>query len=238
MTAISKTVAPLNTREQALWDTQLKAEALFAQVVNQGLLRSGVLESTLSSDIHEVARKLFGLKRHWHRRIVRAGANTLLTYSDNPPDRIIGTDDIVYLDFGPVFGEWEADVGRSYVIGHDPRKHQLVTDIHAAFLQGQALYDKDPTLTAGQLYDCVASLATSLGWTFGASTAGHPIDRFPHEQNVGRKLSIRHGNSTALRAPQADGSTRHWILEIHFVDRQLGYGAFMEELLTIRGPRS
>ena len=32
----------------------------------------------------------------------------------------------------------------------------------------------------------------------------------------------------------ADGSTRHWILEIHFVDRKRNYGGFFEQLLTIR----
>ena len=33
--------------------------------------------------------------------------------------------------------------------------------------------------------------------------------------------------------PDAAGNPRHWILEIHFVDRERGFGAFCEELLTI-----
>jgi len=37
----------------------------------------------------------------------------------------------------------------------------------------------------------------------------------------------------SLREPFEDGRPRHWILEIHFVDRALGYGGFLEELLTI-----
>jgi hypothetical protein len=39
------------TREQALWDAQIRAESLFDQVVEQGILRPGALESEVSADI-------------------------------------------------------------------------------------------------------------------------------------------------------------------------------------------
>jgi Xaa-Pro aminopeptidase len=226
----------LGPREQSLWEAQQKAEALFATVVERGLIAPGALESQVSKGVHELARDLFGVKRHWHRKVVRSGPNTLLGYYDEVPDRRLEADDIVYLDFGPVFNKWEADLGRSYALGSDPRKHQLVADIMEAFRLGQACYESTPTLTCGELYDYVASLAPPRGWSFGAKTAGHPVDRFPHESETGRvkRLSIRSGNTTPLREPLRDGSPRHWILEIHFVDREAGYGAFMEELLTIR----
>ena len=65
---------------------------------------------------------MFGVSRHWHKRIVRAGPNTLQPYRENPPDRVIGADDIVFCDFGPIFEEWEADFGRTFVLGDDPVK--------------------------------------------------------------------------------------------------------------------
>lgn len=231
--------AGLGPREQALWNAQLRAEALFAAVVGQGLIRPGVLESELSEEIHALARARFGVQRHWHRRVVRSGPNSALTYYDAPPDRRLEADDVVYLDFGPVFERWEADLGRTYVLGDDPRKQQLVRDIGEAFHRGQALYAAEPALTAGQLYDFVAALATAAGWTFGAKTAGHIIDRFPHARSPdpAKRYSIRSGNPTGLHAPLDDGRARHWILEIHFVDRERRYGGFLEELLTIRGPR-
>ncbi|MBL0183682.1 MAG: M24 family metallopeptidase [Chitinophagaceae bacterium] len=34
-------------------------------------------------------------------------------YNGNPPDRVIEEDDIVFLDFGPIFNGWEADLGRT-----------------------------------------------------------------------------------------------------------------------------
>ena len=220
---------------QSLLEAQDKAAGLFAEVVEGGLIRPGKLESELSREIHELARERYGLRRHWHKRIVRAGPNTLLTYHDDCEDRRIGEDDLVYLDFGPVFDAWEADYGRTYALGTDPVKHRLVADIGAAFKQGKRLFEQTPKLTAGELYDYVVALAGQVGWEFGAPTAGHLVGQFPHERAVGnaQRFSIRHGNEQSLREPDAHGRTRHWILEIHFIDRARQIGGFCEELLTV-----
>jgi Xaa-Pro aminopeptidase len=223
---------------QSLIEAQEKARALFAEVVAGGLIVPGKLESELSTDIHHLARDRFGLRRHWHKRIARAGENTMSGYYDEPEDRRIAADDVVYLDFGPVFEAWEADFGRTYVVGSDPVKHRLVTDIEAAFARGKELFRRTPSLTAGELYDYVASLAGEAGWEFGAPTAGHLIGHFPHERDPHdlARFSVRHGNTTRLREMDTAGRPRHWILEIHFVDRQRRIGGFFEELLTVDGP--
>lgn len=225
------------TVEESLADAQRKAEELFESVVSTGLIRPGVLESELSAEVFALAKERFGVRRHWHKRIVRCGPNTLLGYYDECPDRRLAEDDTVYLDFGPVFGEWEADFGRTYALGPDPRKHQLVADIEAAFRKGKQFYLDTPDITAGQLYDYVSGLALESGWEFGAATAGHLVGHFPHEPDPTspRQLSIRHGNAHRIREPDANGATRHWILEIHFVDRTRAFGGFHEELLTV-GP--
>lgn len=224
---------------QSLLEAQDKAAGLFVEIVDSGLIRPGKLESDLSREIHELARERYGLRRHWHKRIVRAGPNTLLTYHDECDDRRIEDDDIVYLDFGPVFEAWEADYGRTYALGSDPVKHRLVADIGAAFLQGKQLFERTPGLTAGELYDFVVALAGRGGWEFGAPTAGHLVGHFPHERETGnpQRFAIRHGNDQSLREPDAAGRTRHWILEIHFIDRARQIGGFCEELLTISAGR-
>src|SRR6185312_8902345 len=107
--------------------------------------------------------------------------NTLQPYRENPPDRTIAADDIVFLDFGPIFAEWEADFGRTFVLGDDPLKHKLVADIGAAFRKGKQHYIDTPDLTTGALYDYVCDLARAAGWEFGAPTAGHLVGHFPHE---------------------------------------------------------
>lgn len=216
-------------------DAQRKAEELFAEVVDSGMIRAGVLESELSDEINELARRRFGVRRHWHKRVVRCGPNTVLTYYADPPVRRIETDDIVYLDFGPLFEEWEADYGRSYVLGHDPLKHKLVADIDVAFMRGKKRYMEDTGLTAGGLYDYVCELAKEAGWEFAGPTAGHLVGHFPHETAPGdsKRFSIRHGNPTSLRELDGNGARRHWILEIHFANQARTYAAFCEELLTL-----
>ena len=170
----------MDSISRALIVAQNKAESLFEEVVGSGMIQAGKLESELTDEIHALAQARFGLRRHWHKRIARSGPNTLLTYHDRASDRRIEDDDIVYLDFGPVFDEWEADFGRTYALGSDPSKHRLVGDIAAAFQRGKELYRLTPDLTAGQLYDFIAGLAAPIGWEFGAPTAGHLIGHFPH----------------------------------------------------------
>ena len=225
----------MDSISRSLIAAQNKAEELFDEVVGSGMIRAGILESELTEEIHSLAQARFGVRRHWHKRVVRAGPNSVLTYHDDAADRRIADDDVVYLDFGPLFDEWEADFGRTYVLGADPGKHRLVGDIATAFDRGKQLYRRTPDLTAGQLYDFVAGLAAPAGWEFGALTAGHLIGHFPHEVARGDKtrFSIRHGNDLRLREPDDHGRARHWILEIHFVDRVKMIGGFFEELLTL-----
>src|ERR1700734_4502387 len=102
---------------QSLMEAQENARALFQEVVAAGLIAPGKLESELSEDIHNLARERFGVRRHWHKRIARAGSNTLLGYYEEATDRRIAADDVVFLDFGPVFDSWEADFGRTYALG-------------------------------------------------------------------------------------------------------------------------
>jgi Xaa-Pro dipeptidase len=233
----AETTSPSPQVAEALLGAQRQAEALFNEIVSSRMIRPGVRESELSQEIYALANRRYGVRRHWHKRVVRAGPNTLLTYHADPPDRAIDTDDVVYLDFGPVFNAWEADYGRTYVLGDDVRKHQLVADITMAFRRGKQLYLETPDITAGALYDFVASLAAESGWEFGGPSAGHLIGHFPHEHAPGvpKRFSIRHGNDIRIREPDSKGAVRHWILEIHFIDQARGYGGFCEELLTL-GP--
>jgi Xaa-Pro aminopeptidase len=214
---------------------QTKAENLFHEVEARGLIRAGVTEGQLNEEIYGLAKEMYGITTYWHKRIVRAGSNTLLPYAENPPDRTIADDDILFLDLGPVFEDWEADFGRTFVIGNDPVKHKLRADAEQAFAKGKKYFETTPDATASGLYHFVHRLAEESGWEFGALMAGHLIGHFPHERIPDDKVSlyIHPANHTAIRSQSSDGLTRHWILEIHLVDRKRQIGAFFEELLTV-----
>jgi hypothetical protein len=112
-------------RAGRLLDAQANAVALFDEVVARGIIAAGLGEQAASDQIRDLANEMFGKTRHWHKRIVRSGPHTVFPYRENPPDRVIAADDIVFADFGPIFEEFEADLGRTYVLGDDPVKHRL-----------------------------------------------------------------------------------------------------------------
>jgi Xaa-Pro aminopeptidase len=141
----------------------------------------------------------------------------------------------LFLDLGPVFEEWKADFGRTFVIGSDPVKRRLHVDISSAFAEGKRYFKDYPDITGRELYLYVQSLAGKYGWEFGGRIAGHLIGEFPHERMQGDKITlyVHPENSNRLRDRDAEGRERHWILEIHFVDRVRKIGGFYEGLLTV-----
>ncbi|WP_367324670.1 M24 family metallopeptidase [Streptomyces sp. HUAS ZL42] len=224
-----------STRATRLLDAQAKAALLFAEVEERGLVAPGEGERAVSDRIRDLANELFGTTRHWHKRIVRSGPNTLLPYKENPPDRVIGADDIVFADFGPIFEEYEADFGRTVVLGGDPVKQRLRDDLPEVFAAGRRFFEGDPETTGQRLYTEVERLAAAAGWELGGWHAGHLVGEFPHEWIEGADVEsyITPANDTPLRRTDRAGRTCHWILEVHLVDRQRGFGGFYEELLTL-----
>ena len=110
---------------QNLIDAENKAAILFAEIAKRGLIVAGKSEKELNNEVFKLAFELFRIDKYWHKRIVRAGKNTLLPYKENPPNETLQNDDILFFDFGPVFEDWEADVGKTYVLGNNEQKLKL-----------------------------------------------------------------------------------------------------------------
>jgi Xaa-Pro dipeptidase len=222
-------------RVSALLGAQARAKQLFEAVEDRRLIHAGTTDKAASAAIQALAADMFGVERHWHKRIVRSGPHTLLPYKEDPPDRIIEDDDIVFTDFGPVFDAWEADLGRTYVIGDDPHKLRLRDDVSRAFALGKEHFAADLAITGAALFQFMNDVATQMGWDCGSPHCGHIIGEFPHEQieSDKRTLYITTGSDLRMRRLGRSGAPLHWILEVHFVDRIRGYGAFFEELLTL-----
>jgi Xaa-Pro dipeptidase len=222
-------------RAAALWEAQQKADALFRRVEEARVIRPGVLETQINADIYALAQEMFGVDTYWHKRIVRAGSNTLAPYDENPPDLIVQDDDIVFLDLGPVFEKWEADFGRTFVVGSDPAKLKLRDDIADGYREGKQYFKDHPEIRANELYAYCEEMAKKRGWEYGGPIAGHLIGQFPHERIPQDKISlyVHPKNNLRMRDLDANGQERHWILEIHFVDRAKEIGGFYEELLTV-----
>ncbi|MEZ0364000.1 M24 family metallopeptidase [Mycobacterium sp. pUA109] len=228
-------VAQENIRVQRLLDAQDKAARLFDEVDRRHMLRAGIGERELSDAIHDLATRMFGVSGHWHKRVVRAGENTLQPFPENPPDRVIAADDIVFCDFGPIFEAWEADFGRTFVLGDDPAKLAVRDALPRVWGAGRDYFTDHPEVTGAQLYDHMVGMARAEGYEWGSPIAGHLVGQFPHKKIAGdgAQWYITPGSDKPMRRRDRSGLTCHWILEVHLVDPVRGFGGFYEELLDL-----
>jgi Xaa-Pro aminopeptidase len=217
----------------ALLAAERKGLALLDAIEAAGLIAPGRTELEVERDIFTIAARDFGVTEHWHDRVVRAGVNTLCVAGEAAPDRTIGEDDIVFLDLGPVFGAWEADVGRSYAVGSDPDKHRLCADLPMVFDAVKARFEADDAMTGGGLYATAVEESEKRGWRFGGKIAGHLVGEFPYARSAGDRALrwIYPQNVTRMRDPDAQGLRKYWILEIHLVSQDRSFGGFYERLL-------
>ena len=218
-----------------LLDAQDKAARLFDEIERRAMIRPGVGEQQLSDEIRDLAAEMFGVTRHWHRRIVRAGENTLQPFRARPPDRVIATDDIAFLDLGPIFEEWEADFGRTFVLGDDPAKKAVRDALPRVWRAGRDYFARRPDVTGAELFDYVVGVARAEGFEWGSHIAGHLLGEFPHKKiaGTGGEWYIMPGSDKPMRRMDPSGRLCHWILEIHLVDRGRGFGGFYEQLLDL-----
>lgn len=215
------------------------AMALLGAAELQGLFRAGVTELQLSREMQSLGQEMFGTFKHWHKRIVRAGPNTLSTFGASPPNLQIQPDDMVFVDLGPMFESWEADIGRTYVIGDDPERIRLRDAIEAAWYEGRDYFRKNrETVTGADMYALAVEAARTHGYSYANWHAGHLIGNFPHEVVQGELSEnyLHSENFLPLAGPDRQGNPRTWIYEIHFIDRARGYGGFFEQWLELDDP--
>ncbi|MCO5249459.1 MAG: aminopeptidase P family protein [Chitinophagales bacterium] len=210
------------------------AVKLFEETQSRKLIVAGKDEKTLNDEIFNLAKELFHIDKHWHKRIVRCGENTLFPYKENPPNKTIQKNDILFFDFGPVIEKWEADLGRTYVIGDDPLRHKLKNDIEKAWFKTKEWFDNQTELKASKLFEFAVNKANEYGWEFGGEIAGHLIGEFPHErlEPGNYQLYVHPDNNNNMFDLDFNGQKRYWILEMHFVDRNNKIGGFYEQLLN------
>lgn len=163
-----------------------------------------------------------GAQRMWHASQVRFGPNTMLPFGKIPASpHILQPDDVFFLDIGPCYDGHEGDVGRGYTLGHAPANDALISDSKSVFEAVKAHW-LAWHCTGQELYDFARAQAKSRGRTLALEGAsGHRIGDFPHR--------IHH--SGRLKDLAKNPSPDLWILEIHLVDRELGAGAFYEDML-------
>ena len=223
------------TRETTLLEAQEKARKLLRRIEDTEIIKIGLTEQEISDQIFELAQHEFGVTKHWHKRIVRTGINSVLPYKANPENRTIEHNDLVYLDLGPVFEDFEGDIGITYLLGKDKAKKKLVDDLESIFEHCKQHYLQNPAQTGAEFFDYIVDTCAAAGWNYGNRYAGHIVGEFSHIQIYGDLPDYRiwPQNDVPMNTPLPDGKARYWILEIHLVDKQGQYGGFFEDLLNL-----
>lgn len=220
--------------QRELLDAQRRTLRLFDMIERSGLIKPGKSERQLVAEISELAAEGFDIREHWHKKIVRAGRNTTAIFREDPPNEVIREGDILFIDLGPIVDGYETDLGRTYVLGDDPVKLKLKQDVERAWYAIQKWVQGKKRLTGAALFEHVVTVAREYGWTFTGDIAGHIVGRYPHEQPLdpnSLELDIHPDNHHDIFRLDANGEERHWILELQFIDKARGIGAYFEQLL-------
>jgi Xaa-Pro aminopeptidase len=222
-----------NKRLAKLTAAEERALEMLAAIEAAGFVQPGRRESEVDADIAALAEREFGVTRHWHKRLVRTGANTLCVFADNPDERTIGENDTIYLDLGPVFEEWEADIGQTYAVGGNPAHHALIAALPEVFEETRGHANANPDITGAELYALACNAAEQRGYTFGGAIAGHTVGEFPHLTWPGAREQTRIYPDNPSRLSDLDhlGRKRFWIIETHLIAPDRSFGGFYERLL-------
>lgn len=221
-----------DVRLDALLRAEQRAFEMLAAIEERGLIRQGRTEREIEQDILNIAQNQFGIEQHWHKRIVRAGENTLAVFAENPPIVEVRDDDVVFVDLGPVFDNWEADIGKTYVIGSNSQKIALVEELERQFDLINKRLNEKPSMTGAELYHYACDSAVQAGYRFGGQIAGHIVAEFPHARLPGERQAhhISPANPLPLSDPDPLGNKRHWIIEVHLISADGEFGGFYERL--------
>lgn len=93
---------------------------------------------------------------------------------------MIQQNDILWIDFGPIFNSFEADFGRTFVLGNDSEKTKLKDAVEKSWFETRDYYNSKDNVTGKELFEFVDKLAKNYNFFFGNDIAGHLVDEFSH----------------------------------------------------------
>ncbi len=162
-----------------------------------------------------------GLRKGWHKVLVRFGANTILNFDDpSTPGVVLGEHDIFFLDIGPVHAGCEGDAGDTFVVGDDPEMRRAVTDVHDLWHQLRSEWT-ERSVTGIDLYHLGEEGAQAMGWRLNLDLTGHRLSSFPHRAHYDGTLAEVDFTPSDLL----------WVLEVQIRHPDRPFGAFFEDLL-------
>ncbi len=184
-------------------------------------VRPGMTEQQACDQAMVILRNM-GMQRVWHPVFVRFGAGTLTTFRErSDPDRVLGEQDIFYVDIGPVWDGHEGDAGDTFVTGNDAEMHACAQAARTLWHEVSQHWREDGADGAA-LYRFAGERAKAAGWRLNLDIKGHRVSDFPHAIYAAGAL----GDFSQKPTPEL------WVLEIQIAHPTRPFGAFYEDLLA------
>jgi methionyl aminopeptidase len=162
-----------------------------------------------------------GLRRGWHPTLLRFGPNTIRQFLDRDGGEVVlGSDDIFFIDIGPIFDDIEGDAGETFVTGHRPEYVRAASDVREIWDNVRNAWFADK-LTGRDLYAFAERCCGERGWQLNLELTGHRISDYPHKAHF----------AGAMSSVDIVPATDLWVLEIGLKHPSDRFGAFYEDTL-------
>ncbi|MCZ0983298.1 M24 family metallopeptidase [Streptomyces diastatochromogenes] len=225
----------MELRALHLREGQRMARHLFTHVMATQVIRPGRSEEEIDNRIALIAREEFGVRAAGlvGRRFVRSGSDTVV--GGRWPERVIGAQDLVVLDFEPLLVPYETGFARTVVLGDGLPHRRLVHDLAVVAAGARDAFRADDSITGRELYAKVRGLAAEAGRSLGVRHCGRLTGTAPapHAEATRPEVFIGPDNDRPLRRTLEEGWRAHWILQVHLVDGHRGHAAVHTELLDL-----
>jgi methionyl aminopeptidase len=189
-----------------------------------GLIADQVEVGMVEEDAGAMARDTLsslGMRRGWHHIIVRFGPNTTKDFMErSEPGIVLGSDDIFFVDIGPIYEGCEGDAGDTFVVGSDPDHQRAKAEVREIWDKVRERWFVEGATGKG-LYDYATETAEDLGWKLNLDLSGHRLSDFPHSAHY----------DGGLADVEFRPSPNLWVLEIAIIHPDRRFGAFYEDLL-------
>ena len=162
-----------------------------------------------------------GLRRGWHPTLVRFGPNTIRQFLDRDGGGVIlESDDIFFIDIGPVHNDVEGDAGETFTTGHNTEHLRAASDVLEVWNEVRDAWFYE-SRSGRDLYSFADRACRERDWRLNIELTGHRISDYPHKAHFGGSMS----NVDIVPSPDL------WVLEIGLAHPDRTFGAFYEDTL-------
>ncbi|MEY4630199.1 MAG: hypothetical protein RIQ81_319 [Pseudomonadota bacterium] len=163
-----------------------------------------------------------GSRKFWHKCHVRFGPGTAAGFDDPYENHQLTSDDIFYIDIGPVWDGIEGDAAATYVVGSNPELIRCRDDARKIFDETRYHWQENG-VTGQELYRFATARAEMRGWVLAPDyVRGHRLSEFPHSFH----------SKMALEQAEFSPTPDRWVLEIQICHRDMKFGAYYEDILN------